>query len=181
MVSVLGMDESRVRFLYAADKAHQEAEANHSQEEHEEEDPPARPLRQRQPTQPRTSGGFHPSDVASADDAAADFLVSKGIKSDPTALKAHMAKLYPYLDKHAPVNPATGKPDRRLIDPERRLKAVEIAHQRFVLSEAKRIAEEKRTAGTQRTGSTTTVAQGRTGSGKPATPLETLRRQKVGR
>ena len=187
MVQVLGFSEEDARLAYAAVQARQKAtkvkeEVEESTDDNAEEErddtPPMRPLRPRQ-TAPSHVAGFHPDDVAMADQATADLLTSKGITEEKH--REHMAKLIPFLNQAAPVNPQTGKPDHRFIDPERRVKAVQIAHQRYVIAEAKRVADAKRKAGPSAAGGAPPVPARSDAASTNRTPLQQLRRRMVGR
>lgn len=176
MVTMLGFEEKDVRFLCAALKQHKEPApakpAPQAPVERQE-----RQIRQVQQQPELTPGGFHVEDTAAADDAVREFLLSKGVKA--VELKKVWGELTPILEQRAPVNPATGKPDVRFIDPERRLKAVQIAHQRLVIAQAKQLAERKRAAGPGAAGTSAPVRTGSQSSAKAADPLSALRRKLV--
>lgn len=177
MVSVLGMEEDDVRLMCASLKAHKEAPAKKQAQATRREERETQPTR-RQPQVPVTVAGFRQDETAAADDAVADFLTSKGV--DEKALKTVMGDLIPFMNKRAPLNPTTGKPDHRFIEPENRVKAVQIAHQRYVIDKANKLAETKRKAGPGTTGSAPPV---RTGSSTSASknPLAALRQKLVRR
>lgn len=179
MVRHLGMDETRVRMIAAFEK---------QQSEPKKEKPVApkapvtpQPVQRQQEFQPaRTSthvAGFNDDEVAAADAACADLLRLKGVTDDK--LGKVMERLIPLMAEKAPTNPKTGKPDHRFIAPERRVKAMQIAHQRLVIADAAKAAEAKRRAVPAGSGEAPSVSGRRDSGASAKTPLDALRRQLV--
>lgn len=190
MIGVLGFEEADVRMLAAfhkqmKDPARQtESEQSDTSTNDDRREIVAKPIRelpmqQRQSTEQLSVGGFPASEIAASDDAVQDFLLAQGVKKE--RLGAYMDKLVPLVSKHAPVNPRTGKPDHRMISPDRRLKAVTIAHQRLMIERAKQMREQRLRSGPINGGAAAIRTNGSTSTGKSATPIDRLKRQMTGR